>query len=392
VADAGGIVAAAVLAGSGLLAIDGQCRRQFDRPIRVLTVLLLVGATPLAAAIAAGAIIDTALFAALALLGYIVQSRVTRRSVQAVVIALTALLLPLIAPAAASPPTLFAPTNGFLALTPVVYVAAIGTVLSAPAHPALLAGLVVTFAIWPPTNTAMLPALAWLGPGLAEVLEWCRRRPLIAAAPLVAATVLWNYWLMVQFTAGMVPKDAPVSFAALVRQQADVHTWPPYFYPFAFPGNVVNAWREGIPVGRYDTLSAEPLRDRFEIAFDRNADRFLLDGWGAAGRSAEGPFRPTVSTRAEVVFPLRPDHRDWEILVVATPRSQTTDATEADVAINGHGIGQIRVLSTGPAEVRLRIAAADVGRVLRAGYNRLSIVTSTTSQIAVHRLRIAPSA
>lgn len=390
--DAGGIVAAALLAGSGLLAIDRQLSQQFDRANRVLTVLLLAGATPLSAAVADAEIIDTALFAALSLLGYFLHARVTRRTTQMAVLAATALLWPLIAPAADARPTLFAPTNGFLALTPVVYVAATGIALTARSHPAACTAVVLAFAVWPPANTALLPALAWLAPGLAEVVDWCRRRPLLAAAPLVAATVLWNYWLMVQYTAGMVPKDAPVSFAALVRQQADVHTRPPYYYPFAFPGNIVNAWREGIPVSRYDTLSAEPLRDRFEIAFDGNADRFLLEGWGASGRSADGPFRSTVSDRAEVVFPLRHDLHDWEILIVATPRNHTAGAAEVDVEINGRHIGRIRVLAGGPTEMRLRIAAADVGRVLRAGYNRLSIVTSNSAQIAVHRLRIAPSA
>ena len=387
----GGIVAAAVLAASGLLVIYHQLGREFDRSNRVLTVVLLAGATPLAAAVAGGEIIGTALFAALALLADIVQSRVTRRTAKVAALAGTALVFPLLAPAADAPPTLFAPANGFLALTPIVYVAVAGVVLTVRSHPAACAAAGVAFALWPATNTALLPALAWLAPGLAEVIEWCRRRPLMAAAPLVVAAALWNYWLMVQYTAGAVPKDAPVSFATLVRQQADVHTRPPYVYPFAFPGNVLGAWREGIPVSRYDALSAEPLRDRFEIAFDRTADRFLLDGWGAAGRTAAGPFRPTVADRAEVVFPLRQDRRDWEVLVVATARNRTTDA-EADVEINGQHIGRIRALATGPAEVRLRIAAADVGRVLRAGYNRLSIVTSTAAPIAVHRLRIAPAA
>ena len=79
-------------------------------------------------------------------------------------------------------------------------------------------------------------ALAVVAPGLATVIEFARARPLVAALPLIAGAVLWNYWLMVQYTVGLLPKDEPVSFAAMVRQQADVHTRSPYVYPFAYAG------------------------------------------------------------------------------------------------------------------------------------------------------------
>src|SRR5690606_36747631 len=99
--------------------------------------------------------------------------------------------------------------------------------------------------------------LVMLAPGVALVIEFAVRRPLLVVAPLVAAALWWNHLLMVQYAAGMVPKDAPVPFAQIVRQQAELHTESPYFYPFAFPANVWFAWREGLPVGKYDVLSSE---------------------------------------------------------------------------------------------------------------------------------------
>jgi hypothetical protein len=82
--------------------------------------------------------------------------------------------------------------------------------------------------------------------------------------------------------------------------------------------------------------------------------------------------------------------RDIEISIVATMRGVTTAEADATVDVNGHRVGQFRVSSLRPSEARLRVAAADVGRVFRTGYNRLSIVSPVPSQVAIHRLRIAP--
>jgi hypothetical protein len=128
------------------------------------------------------------------------------------------------------------------------------------------------------------------------------------------------------------------------------------------------------------------------MLLDRNGDRFLIDGWGPAGRDAAGPFRPIVASRARVVFPLRPDERGWEVILVTTLRDGTASAADIDVEINDHHVGRVRTTSPAPAEVRITIPASDVGRVLRAGYNRLAIVTSPGARIAIHRLRIAPTA
>jgi hypothetical protein len=55
----------------------------------------------------------------------------------------------------------------------------------------------------------------------------------------------------------------------------------------------------------------------------------------------------------------------------------------ADMAleINGHEIGRFVVPATAPVTVRLDVPAATVGRVFRAGYNRVTIVSH-----GVHRV------
>jgi hypothetical protein len=199
---------------------------------------------------------------------------------------------------------------------------------------------------------------------------------------------------MVQYTVGSIPKDAPVSFAALVRQQAHVHTRQPYVYPFAFPGNLLAAWRAGIPLGRYDDLSSEGPRDEFEIRLDRSGDRFLLNGWGPAGATADGPFRVIVSDRATLVFLLKSDARDLAITVQATLRSKSAapGGAELGLHVNDLPAGTARLDVLPGSEARLVIPGADVSRIVRHGYNRLTIVPRSTQPVAVHRVRISPVA
>jgi hypothetical protein len=282
--------------------------------------------------------------------------------------------------------------DGFFSLTPTTYVALLGTVASVRTNPFWSAATLSLLALWFGTGSGLVALIGPLAPGLALMLDWARRQPLVAVAPVIAFAIVWNYWLMVQYTAGMIPKDAPVSFAAMVRQQADVHTRPPYVYPFAFPGNVFFAWREGVPLDRYELLAAEPRQDRFELAIDRNAERYLLAGWGPPGTNEAGPFRWLDAPEAVLTFPLQPAARQMSVEVLATARGDVVSSTtELTFAINGHPIGRAHVTPAAATDTTLTIPQADVGRVLRAGYNRLSIVISGNHRIAIHRVRIVPA-
>jgi hypothetical protein len=288
-------------------------------------------------------------------------------------------------------PSLFG-ADGFFSLTPTTYVALFGTCAYVRRRPFWAAASMALLALWSASGSNLLALIAPLAPGLALALDAARRRPLVAVAPLVGLAIVWNYWLMVQYTAGMIPKDAPVSFAAMVRQQADVHTRTPYVYPFAFPANALFAWWEGVPIERYEVLAAEPRRDRFELDVTRGSERFLLGGWGPPGANETGPFRWLDAERAALVFPLQPAPRDMIIEAVVTARGVTTStSSEVALELNGQLIGRAHVSPAAATVVRLPIAASNVGRVLRAGYNRLSIVTSGPHRIAIHRLRILPA-
>ena len=379
-----------LFASAGLLVTYLRLRQEFDRPLTLLTLALLAGATPLWAAILRPSLSATALFAVLAGIVYLAETRLSRPLVRALVVRGAVLAIPVIAQDTAARPTLFSPANGFLALTPVVYVAVIGTLARSRGHGQDTIALLLALIVWPFTHTPLVSAVALIAPGLAAVLAWVRRRPLLAVTPIVVTAIAWNYWLMVQYTAGTIPKDAPTRFADMVRQQADVHTRQPFVYAFAFPGNLLAAWREGVPLLRYDQLSVEPQREEFELDIDRNADRFLLDGWGPLGSNARGSYRLITNEPASLVFPLRVADGALDVGILAAVRGGSPHAT-ARLEVNGHTVGEVR-LSPVLSEARVHVKAPDVGRIFRAGYNRLSIVPSGAAPIALFRFQVGPAA
>lgn len=285
---------------------------------------------------------------------------------------------------------LFSSSRGLLSLTPVVYLALLGTLASLRANAASAATSLALFALWmvgnviwatpsagTPFDHGLTAALALLAPGLAHVIASARARPLMAVVPLVVFALAWNYWLMVQYTVGVLPKDQPVSFAAMVRQQSEVYTRSPYLYPFAFPANVWFAWREGVPADRYDLLALEPLQSAIDLRMDRHADRFLLEGWDAPGADAGGPVHWIGEPHATIALPLDlTDEHDISVLVVARTRLEAPAVhAQLGVEINGHEIGRALIPPGAPTDVRMAVPASAVGRVFRAGYNRIGFVS-----------------
>ena len=200
--------------------------------------------------------------------------------------------------------TLFSSWHGFLSWTPVAYVAVIGTVRLPAARVALGrvgAGHPVPHGLGQRRHARLGRRLVVRRPTLhqragdagARAGAGDRVRAAPAAASrwrrCVAGAIWWNHLLMVQYTAGMLPKDEPVSFGRIVRQQAELQTRPPYWYPFAFPANVWFAWREGVPVDKYDVLSPEtPRADVLARVRSRGGEVPAL-GMGRAGWRRLGP-------------------------------------------------------------------------------------------------------
>jgi hypothetical protein len=291
--------------------------------------------------------------------------------------------------------TLFSSWHGLLSWSPAVYVAVIGTValLWRRRTWALLAlGLLVAMAWvngsttdwaggWSFGGRRFTSMLVMLAAGLALAVEAARRRPEVLTTLMVIAAIVWNYGLMVQYTAGMVPKDEPVSFGRVVRQQAELATRPPFTYPFAFPANVWFAWRHRLPVDRYDLLGAEPFTGDVIITLDGRGERFLLDGWEAPGGDEWGAHWWLNASPATLAVPLSIAERAAaEIEITARTRfEEPTVEARLELRVNGRPVGQLVAPADAAATTRLIVPASP--GLWRRGFNRVEIVSVGVTRV-----------
>ncbi len=291
--------------------------------------------------------------------------------------------------------TLFSSWHGLLSWSPAVYVAVLGTVAllwRRRTWAVLALGLLVVMAWvngsttdwaggWSFGGRRFTSMLVMLAAGLALVIDTALRRPQVIAALVVATAIAWNYGLMVQYTAGMVPKDEPVSFGRVVRQQADLLTRSPYLYPFAFPANAWFAWRQGLPVDRYDLLATEAFTPDVTIAMDGRSERYLLEGWEAPGGDEWGAHWWLNATPAVLAVPLGvPTGGATEIEITARTRfEEPTVEARLEVRVNGRPVGQLVAPATAAATTRLSVPGA--GGLWRHGFNRVEIVSVGVSRV-----------
>jgi hypothetical protein len=277
---------------------------------------------------------------------------------------------------------LFSSWHGFFSWTPLAYVAALGMVFYASRDRRwTLAALAVFAAMcyvngsaedwaggWAFGGRRFTSTLVALAPGLALAVEYLRRRPAVMLVPAAFIAIQWNYYLMVQYNKGFIPKDQPVSFEQLVRQQFDLFVRQPYVYPFAFPANAWFAWRTGLPIERYGVLAAQPFATQIGLTLGPEADAFLLDGWQAREREGVDYLR-SIDEEATLVVPLAPiDQAPVALDVegrVAEPGSEVRAIVNVDV--NGQNAGRLVITQT-----RSVVTVTTDGAFWRKGYNRVT--------------------
>ncbi len=284
--------------------------------------------------------------------------------------------------------TLFSSWHGFLSWSPVAYVAVIGSVV-----------LLWRDTRWAATTLAVLFFMAWvngatqdwhgngsfggrrfssmlvlLAPGLALAIDMALRRPLFLLAPVAAAGVWWNVLLMEQFATHMIPREERVSFSALMRQQADLHTRPPYRYLFAFPADQWFAWRTGLPAAKYDLLGPESLVWPFSTAFPREAERFLLSGWDAPASDAFGQGWWTRGPVADLAVPLA--YEGGAVTLELRSRTRFEEPTyQVTLAVEVNGVEVGRIASGVPeaSDAVLSIPADRAATILTRGFNIVTL-------------------
>ncbi len=299
--------------------------------------------------------------------------------------------------------TLWSSWHGFFSWTPVAYLALFGTIAYARRRWwwAVAAVLIVFTAAWINGATPDLGSgwsfggrrfvscLVVLAPGLALITQALLARPTTAIAILALVGIAWNYLLMEQYRAGMLPRDRAVSFAEMTRQQAEVYTRPPYFYPFAFPANAVFAWQTGLPIDRYDLLGVEPLQPAVDLKMEGRAGRFLLDGWGSPTGDTTGSAWWTGSSPATLTLPLRlPSNHAVRLTLDARSRLTSPEVRASiTVLVNNRAVGSFVAAPEQPTS-----AVFSVPRdVWIDGFNRVSLVTAEPFwPVAVYRIAVIP--
>jgi hypothetical protein len=395
----------------GLVAVHERLRSTFDSAVTLVSTLLIFAGTSLIWSMThEGDALETSAFAVVAIVLLLTARERSPRLPPVLgwtLAAIAPLLLSLLFRGAStngsSPSSgvnglslLFSSTTGLLSLTPIVYIALVGAIVRL-ARERAEAVAIVTLALWvvvqgsllPPGTASgpfrhgLTPALALLAPGLAYLVAAARAHPWLAVTPLVAGAIAWNYWMMVQYTVGTLPKDSPVSFAGLVRQQAEMLTRRPYVYPFAFPGNLWFAWRERMPAERFELLAFEPRRDTLDLPMDRGVERFLLEGWEVSAGEGGAPPQWIRERRASLAVPLAlPSDRDIDLVITARARLEEPAVNASmTVEINGREVGRFVVPPTAPLEIPVKVPAGDVGRIWRAGYNRLTFVSHGVQRV-----------
>lgn len=285
---------------------------------------------------------------------------------------------------------LFSSRHGLLSWTPVVTLALLGTLAYARRDRswALPALLVFGAMCWINGSTTdwwggaafggrrFTSVLAALAPGLALIVAAILRRPLLVLAPAAGAAVFWNYLLMMQLELGLLTRDEAIGFDRLIRQQAEVYVRPPYFYPFAFPANAWFAWRQDVPIDRYDLLSAEPLRVDAEVRFDDWGARFLVDGWKQGDDDVFGPRHFLDGGTGTMVVPLDVSaQRRYRLEVRARAGRAAPGALPVILAVdvNGRSLGDFTLaLGADPTTAVFAAPTEMSGGPWRKGYNRVS--------------------
>ena len=305
---------------------------------------------------------------------------------------------------------LFSSRHGLFAWTPAVWIGVLGTLLHVRRNRWWAMSALIAFAIMVWVNgsavdwaagsafggrrfTSVLPALA---PGFAAAIDWVRRRPLVVIGPAVAMIVGWNVLLMTQFQQDLVPKDEAVRFDKMVRQQTDLYLKPPYFYPFAFPANVWFAWREGLPVDKYDLLGAEPLYRKMYLPLNEWGSRFLTGGWDDGAGDRFGSRHYLNGATGTILVPLDvPPDLEFSLDVEARAEGGGGGTATLGVAVNDRSFGDVAMPVGGDTPVRRVFITPAGARVWRRGYNRVTISRRDVPAgvpVVVYALRLGPVA
>jgi hypothetical protein len=304
---------------------------------------------------------------------------------------------------------LFSSQHGLLSWTPVVWAGLVGTIFYVRrnpwwAVPALAVFVMMTWLNgsardwsggWAFGGRRFTSALAAFAPGFAMALDWGRRRPLVLLTPIIALAIGWNLLFMQQYNRGMLPRDEAIRFDTMIRNQAEVYVKPPYLYPFAFPANVWFAWREGLPIDRYDLLGAEALRKEMYLPLNAWGARFLMGGWDDGAGDPFGSRHYLNGEAGTILVPLDvPAGVDYALDIEARAEGGPAGhPATLGVLVNERSFGDMPLAAGAEKPARQVFVTPGGARIWRRGYNRVTLVRRDDSKgipIVVYALRLGP--
>lgn len=236
---------------------------------------------------------------------------------------------------------LWSSRNGLFAMSPVLYLAAIGLLAFTWRRRALGVPIVLACAVMVYFNACIqdwwgsaafggrrfdgvIPLLALgMAAALGTARRYIERRPQTVAAGLLAGLVVWNLTFMRAAGDGTAPPNEALDFGAVGADQArTIHRW--VGSPFTYPASLWFAVRNGVSPGAYDLLDpltflGDPLRPYGRIDLGGPDAPFLGTGWTAPGRDGTVTFRQ-IDRVGRLLVPL--DHTaplDVQIRLRASP-------------------------------------------------------------------------
>ena len=136
--------------------------------------------------------------------------------------------------------------------------------------------------------------------GLAALMTWARKRPMVATTLVLSVFALGNAFFMMDIKAGRLPTSQGVSLDQIMSG-----VYARLGNPFSLPASVMFGRRYGISPWQYDQLGLR-MFNNLAIDVGSPADRrFLGRGWGAAESAGDNTFRWAVGDESIVVAPLK---------------------------------------------------------------------------------------
>jgi hypothetical protein len=300
---------------------------------------------------------------------------------------------------------LFSPRHGLFSWSPILYLGAIGLVAWIRREPARAAAAWVFLAALTWLNAGVADwwggagfgarrfdaALPLLGLGLALasslLAELARRRPLWAAAAVLAGFVSWNQLLARQYLSGGWDYAGPVPFEDMGRGAVSLVDRA-IGSPFSRPGSVAEWLRTGRPLADYESLFMERRHSRWSIRMGLDDRIFLEDGWSEPRECLGAPCRVLLGEGAGVVVPLH-QARPYAIGArLALVDGASGDSALVSVLVNQRPVGRWTVEGGEWRDLSLDVPAD----ALRPGRNQVRLRGSAGSgSLAVAGLWLDPA-